>query len=895
MKERHGEGRTRLLSLDGQTVAAGGTILETCRRAGISLPAFCHDERIGAGGHCRACLVEADGRLVAACTTAADAHRDVLTDTPTLRAYRRDLGELMLSEADPAAVWKKESAREPRSAVAQVLQAWGCDGSRYPVRRDDHRKDDSHPYLRLDLDACIRCRLCLRGCEEIQGQFVYAFEGRAGSTRLTWGEGAFAESDCVACGACVDLCPTGAVSDVDRLAALPADRVVRTTCSYCGVGCGLEVHVAGDRVQKIDGTRDSPVNLGHLCVKGRYAHGFARHADRLTTPLVRRDGELRPASWEEAIGLVATTFGRFPGHVAALSSSRCTNEENYLVQKWMRAGLGTHNVDCCARVCHAPSAAGMQRVFGTGAATNSFADIGLADLILVAGTNTTEAHPVLGARVKQAVLRGTALIVIDPRRTELAAVADVHLQLRAGSNVPLLNALASTMVEEDLLDREFIRTRTTGFEEYARFLEGRTPEATAEVTGVPAELVRRAARLYGRARKPLQIHGLGITEHYQGSEGVMLLCNLAMLAGALGREGVGVNPLRGQNNVQGAADMGCQPHLMTGYGDPGEDAARRRFERVCGRPIPAQAGLTIPRMYTAALAGELKAMFILGEDVLQSDPANEAGPALEALEFLVVQEIFLSRTAARADVVLPGASFLEKDGTFTNSERRIQRVRMAIDPAGQARPDWRILCDLMAATGLPQPFQHPGEILEEIGRVAPSFAGVTYERLEPHGLQWPVPDAGHPGTAILHDTSFPVGRAAFARVDYEPSPVLEHEGTYPLRLITGRVLEHYNCGSMTRRSPNVLLRPADELEIHPSDAAAAGLEDGGPVRIRSPFGTAAAVARLSDRVPPGEAFLSFHFPETGTNRLTSPVLDRLSDCPEYKVTPVRVERDEARD
>jgi formate dehydrogenase major subunit len=777
----------------------------------------------------------------------------------------------------------------PRNtAVAQVLRDWGCDGTRYAVNRDGGRKDESHPYLRIDLDACIRCRLCLRACEEIQGQFVYAFEGRGRTTRLTWGEGPFAESDCVACGACVDVCPTGAISDMDRLAALPADRVVQTTCSYCGVGCGLDVHVAGDRVQEIEGTRDNPVNRGHLCVKGRYAHGFARHPDRLTTPLVRRDGELRPASWEEAIQRIAETFAQFRGQVAALSSSRCTNEENYLVQKWMRAGMGTHNVDCCARVCHAPTAAGMRRVFGTGAATNSLTDIDRADLILVAGTNTTEAHPVVGARVKQAVLRGAALVVIDPRRTELAGMADVHLRLRAGSNVLLLNAMASAMVEEGVVDHDFVRERTTGFAEYARFLAERTPEATEALTGVPAELVRRAARMYGSARSPLQIHGLGMTEHYQGSEGVMLLCNLAMLAGALGREGVGVNPLRGQNNVQGAADMGCQPDLMTGYGDPGNEAVRRRFEEVWERPIPASPGLTIPRMYAAAGAGDLKAMFILGEDVLQSDPTNDAEAGLGALEFLVVQEIFLTRTAERADVVLPGASFLEKDGTFTNGERRIQRVRKAIDPPGDARPDWRILCDLMAATGVPQSFRHPREIMEEIGRVAPSFAGVTYERLEPNGLQWPVPTPDHPGTAILHDSSFPLGRAAFACVEYEPSPVFEHQAGYPLRLITGRVLEHYNCGSMTRRSPNVLLRPADELEIHPADAENASLNDGDPVRVLSPFGEAGAVARLSERVNPGETFLSFHFPETGTNRLTSSVLDRLADCPEYKVTPVRV-------
>jgi formate dehydrogenase alpha subunit len=804
---------------------------------------------------------------------------DVRTDTPALREYRRDLGELMLAESNGG-------------SLADVLRSWGCEGSRYAPYPGSGRSDETHPYLRLDLDACISCRLCLKGCEEIQGQFVYAMEGRGHGTRLTWGEGPFEKTDCVACGACVELCPTGAVTDVDHLGAKPAERIVRTTCSYCGVGCSLDVHVADDRVQRIDGSRESPVNRGHLCGKGRYAHGFSRHPDRLTTPLVRRDGELRPATWEEAIGVVAEAFTRLRGRVAGLSSSRCTNEENYLFQKWMRAGLGTHSVDCCARVCHAPTATGMRRVFGMGAATNSLADIEHADLFLVCGTNTTEAHPVTGARVKQAVLRGAKLIVIDPRRTELAEIADIHLQLRAGTNVPLLNAFARAMIEEGAVDDAFIEERTSGFEAYAPFLEDHTPEALEEITGVPAELVRNAARMYGSAARPMQVHGLGMTEHYQGSESVMLLCNLAMLAGALGREGVGVNPLRGQNNVQGAADMGCQPSLMTGYGDPGDSTVRRRFEGVWGRPLPDDPGLTIPRMYEAAVAGEVKAMFIMGEDVLQSDPASHAEAGLAALELLVVQELFLSRTAERAHVVLPGASFLEKDGTFTNWERRIQRVRRVISPPGDARPDWRILCDLMAATGFPQSFHHPAEIMEEIGRVAPDFAGVTYEALEPNGLQWPVPVTGHPGSAILYQGSFPTGpsgRATFARIEYAPSPVLEHEAAYPLRLITGRVLEHYNCGSMTRRSPNVLLRPADRVELHPAYARAEGLENGDRVRIVSPFGKAETTVQVSERVPAGHAFLSFHFPETGTNDLTSTVLDRLADCPEYKVTPVRIE------
>ncbi|MCX5742813.1 MAG: formate dehydrogenase subunit alpha [Proteobacteria bacterium] len=870
------------MKVNGTPVAATSSVLAACRAVGADVPAFCADERLSTGGHCRACLVEIDGRLVASCTTPARPGLEVETDTPRLRAYRLDLGELMLAESTTG-------------ALAATLATWGCDGTRYErSRAATPRHDTSHPYLALDLGACIKCRKCVKGCEELQGQFVFAFAARGAATTLTWGPDAFAASACVACGACASLCPTGAITDVDRLRRAPTTRVVQSTCSYCGVGCSLDVHVAGaaplDRVQRIEGTRESPVNHGHLCVKGRYAHGFSRHPDRLTTPLIRRDGVLEPATWDEALALVGSTFLRLRGHVAALSSSRCTNEENYLVQKWMRVALGTNNVDCCARVCHGPTAAGMRHVLGTGAATNSLADIERADLLLVAGSNSTAAHPVTGARIKQAVLRGARLIVIDPRRTELAELADVHLQLRIGTNVVLLNSLARAMLDDGAIDRAFIDARTEGFVAYAAFLDAYAPEATEAITGVPAELVRRAAHLYGTAQRPMQTHGLGMTEHYQGSEGVMLLCNLALLAGAIGRDGVGVNPLRGQNNVQGAADMGCQPDLVTGYGSVTDPVVRARFERVWGAALPTDHGLTIPRMYDAARAGEVRALYILGEDVVQTDPAVHTDSALAALEFLVVQELFLSETARRAHVVLPGASFLEKDGTFTNGERRIQRVRQAISPPGQARADWRVLCDLMAATGAPQTFTDPSEIMAEIAQVAPGFAGVSYPRLEPFGLQWPVPSEDHPGTSTLHVDSFPVGRATFACVAYAPSPVLAHADGFPLRLTTGRVLEHYNCGTMTRRGDNVVLHPADELEVHAVDARAAGLVDGAPVRVISPFGEAHAIVRLSDRMTPGQAFLSFHFPETGTNRLISGVLDRIADCPEYKITPVRIER-----
>ncbi len=882
------------LHLNGREVAAAGTLLEVCRRERVAVPTLCHDDRVGPGGHCRACMVEVDGRLLPACTTAALAGAVVETESARVREYRRDLGELMAAESSP------------RGAVAALLRAWGVTGWRYDAtsRAEAPARDAGHPFLRLDTSACILCRLCVRVCAEVQGQFVYAVEGRGAASRLSWGDGAFSDTDCVSCGACVSVCPTGAISDVDRVdrrdvaislmdsepsSLLPVNRVVRTTCVYCGVGCQLDVAVVGDDVAFVEGA-DSPVNRGHLCVKGRYSHSFARHPERLTTPLLRRGKQLVPVSWEEAIAYVGTELARHRGRSALLSSSRCTNEENYLLQKWARAGLYTNNVDCCARVCHAPSAAGMRRSFGTGAATNSLADIELADLLFVCGSNTTEAHPVVGARIKQAVLTGARLVVVDPRRTELAAVADVHLAPRPGTNVPLLNSLAAVIVEEGLCDRDFIERRTEGFAEFARFVSACGPESVEAITGVPARDVRTAARLYAGARSPMQMHGLGVTEHLQGSEAVMLLCNLALLCGAVGREGVGVNPLRGQNNVQGAADMGCQPDLMTGYAPVADAAQRARFEVCWGRPVPSAPGLTLPRMYEAIDSGDVRAMFIFGENVVQTDPdAQRVRARLANLELLVVQEIFLSETARMAHVVLPGASAFEKDGTFTNGERRVQRVRRVLAPPGQARADWEILCDLMKAAGMPAAYGSPREIFDEICAVAPMLAAADYDTIDAQGLQWPITAASPGGTATLHRDSFGGSKAPLHRIAFAPSPALG-DALRPLRLITGRVLEHYNSGSMTRRSEVLRLACADFLEIHPDDARARGVADGDAVMVASKFGEAAAVAAVTDTVLRGTVFLSFHFPETGTNSVTSDVVDRMSDCPEYKVTAVEVSR-----
>lgn len=814
-------------------------------------------------------MVEVDGRPVPSCTHAARDGLVVVTESARLANYRRDLGEMMLAESAPG------------NEVAQRLSEWGSTGTRY-ARLQTRAADASHAILNIDLDACILCRRCVRACEEVQGQFVWAVMARGGEAHLGWEGRTFADSPCVSCGACAATCPTGAIAPQAGDSALVGPlTTTKSTCGYCGVGCQIHVRTVGDRVVSVDGAA-SPVNRAHLCVKGRYAFGWQRSEERLTVPLIRRNGVLEPASWEAAIALVAREMGK--GRAAGLSSARCTNEENYLFQKWMRVGLGTNDVDCCARVCHAPSAAGMRRSLGTGAATNALADIERADLIMVVGANPTEAHPITGARIKQAVLRGAKLLVLDPRRIELAELADIHLAVRPGTNVLLFNALACALVEGGFVRSEWVEQHAEGWDAYREWIVTQTPQSVAKRCGISAADIREAARLYGEAERPMMVHGLGVTEHFQGSESVTLLCNLALLVGAIGREGVGVNPLRGQNNVQGAADMGAQPDLLPGYAAVADPSVRDQFASVWGRPLPDVAGRTLPEMLAGAVSGDVKRMFILGEDIVQTDPHSaHIRAALDALDFLVVQEMFLSETAMLADVVLPAAGFLEKEGTFTNGERRIQRVRRAVSPPGTARADWQIIAALMEASGLPAPYGSPAEIMDEIARVVPTFAGVHYERLAGDGLQWPVPSLAHPGTPILHQGAF---RGHFQIIDWTPSP--SHGG--PLTLVTGRRLEHYNCGTMTRRSRTISLADHDTLDLHPTDASARGIKEGDRVEVRSDSGVIEASAHLTEMVRAGMVFLTFHFPETHANALTGDVRDRWTGCPEYKVTGVEIRR-----
>jgi formate dehydrogenase major subunit len=871
----------------------GTTVLDAVRALGTRVPTLCHDDRLKPYGGCRLCLVEIAGeeRPAAACTTPVTDGMAIATHTPEIEAHRRALLALLARDY-PAASYR----RDPDKELHRYFREYGLEGA-LRGSLDPGLLDDSHPYLRVDMSQCVYCYRCVRICDELQGQFVWRVWERGDRTRIRPDGPNLLQSSCVSCGACADTCPSGAIDD--RLAGErgAATAWTRTTCPYCGTGCELSAGTRGGTVVAVRPVPDAPVGKGHLCVKGRYAFGFVSAPDRLTAPLIRDGAGWRSASWDEAIAFVAARLRALRDRhgadsLAVLGSARATNEENYLAQKLARVALGTNNVDCCARVCHAPSAAGLKEMLGAGAATNSFDDIERARTIMVFGANPTENHPIVGARIKQAAIAGAHLVVIDPRRIELAEYAECHLAPRPGTNIPLLNAMACTVVEEGLSDREFLAARVEGYEEYREWILRWPAERVSEVTGVDAGLIRRAARLYGGERPAMSVHGLGLTEHTQGSEAVMALINLALLTGNLGKPGCGVNPLRGQNNVQGAAHMGCDPALLPGSLPLA--AGRELCEQVWGAPVPRQPGLRLPVMMEAALAGRLKALWAIGYDVLLTNPnATETRRSLAALDLLVVQDMFLNETARElAHVVLPACSSFEKDGTFMNGERRIQRVRKAIAPLGGSRSDWEILCDVARALGHGDAFEFSGPeaIWDEVRAVWPDGRGISYDRLERGGLRWPCPSEDHPGTDILHRDGFGVGpRARLRAIDDRPTPEAT-DAEYPFLLTTGRTLHQFNAGTMTARTPNAVLRPADLLEMAPADADALSLADGERVRVLSRYGAAEILLSKSDRMKPGELFATFHTAATFLNRVTGPYRDRIADTPEYKVTAVRIER-----
>jgi formate dehydrogenase major subunit len=887
------------LTLDGRPVTAepGDTIYTAAKKAGIPIPGLCASSHLAAFGSCRLCICEIEGQpgTPASCTTPVRDGMRVTTDSAHIVRHRRNIVELYLSEQPE----QGEAAR----VLADLGRTLGLREVRYkqPERRQVHQ-DSSNPFFIFRNDICVSCARCVRACEEIQGTNALTMVGRgfltvpvAGSAFLSGSPEGFAGSNCVSCGACVKECPTGALTERTVLEQGSPTRMVRTTCAYCGVGCAFDAGVRNGQVVQMMPADDGPSNLGHACMKGRFGWTYITAQDRVRTPLLREGNRWKEISWETALDRIAQEFSRIkaghgPDALATISSSRGTNEENYLFGKFMRCVIGTNHIDNCARVCHSATVTGMMETLGASAATNSIEDLDLAKLILVVGANPTESHPVVGARIKGAHRRGVPLIVIDPRRTELARLADLHLQLEPGTNVALLNGLGHVIAREGLLDQAFIATRTEGVEEWVQTVAESTPEKTEQITGVPAALIREAARRYASSGASLCVHGLGVTEHRWGSHGVIALVDLALATGNIGKPGTGINPLRGQNNVQGASDVGCLPTYFAGYQSLDDPALAARHQQITGRPLPTKRGMKTPDMWDAALDGRLKGLWIIGYDVAQTDPnLKKVHEALKQVEFLVVQDLFLSETTKFAHLVLPGASFLEKDGTFTNLERRIQRIRKAVDPPNGILPDWRVVCEVSNRMGYPMPYRDPSEIMDEIATLTPMFAGVSYERLEQHaGLQWPVPGPSHHGTTLMHGQTFPKGKARFVAVDYLPPGEAASEA-FPFVLTTGRVLQHYNCGAQTRRTDILEVVDTDVLEMHPSDMERLYLNDGAIVRLVSARGDAMLPVVKSERVLPGHLFTSFHFPASTVNELLSSSADESSKCPEYKVSAVRVE------
>jgi formate dehydrogenase major subunit len=871
----------------------GESLLDALGAAGIHLPAMCHDQRLAPTGACRLCLVSVKGwpRPVPACTTRLADGMDIETGTTELAGVRQSVLEMLARRYPASAIQQFPDTRFHRALHAGHLTDRAC-----TTPPDPRLQDRSHPYIAVDMSRCIYCYRCVRICDEVQGQSVWHVRDRGVDTRIECDGPTLRESSCVSCGACVDTCPTGALDDRIRTVLSAPSEWIRTVCPYCGVGCELSVGARDGRIVSVRPVLDALVNKGHLCVKGRYAFDFVSAADRVTQPMIRDGTDWRRVSWNAARAFVVERLRALvqkhgPDSIGFLGSARATNEDNYVVQKFARAVIGTNNVDCCARVCHAPSAAGLKRAFGAGLATNSFDDIEVARAILVCGANATESHPVVGARIKQAARRGARLIVIDPRGIELAAYADVHLAIRPGTNIAVLNAMAHTIVSEGLCDREFIERRAAGFPEFAQSVKDWPADRAAEICGVEADDIRRAARLYASSSPAMSVHGLGLTEHTQGTDGVTALINLALLTGNLGKPGSGVNPLRGQNNVQGAAHMGCDPSVLPGS-TPIEHGGEV-FASRWGVAPPAARGLNMLEMMDAALDGRLKGLWTVGYDLLPTNPnAAQTARALSALDLVIVQDLFLTETAREyGSVFLPACSTFEKDGTFMNAERRIQRVRAALRPMGASKADWQIVCEVARAMGV-RGFNFGGvkEIWDEVRALCEGACGMTYERLDAGGLQWPCPAEDHPGTAILHGETFASGpRASLQPVEYRHTPE-SVSPRFPLQLVTGRSLYQFNAGTMTGRTPNNELRPTDTLDVSPGDAELLDIHDGDLVRVVSQYGAATLPARVSGAIQVGQLYATFHRPDLLLNAVTGPHRDAVTGTPEYKVTAVRIER-----
>ncbi|MBK6730093.1 MAG: formate dehydrogenase subunit alpha [Bacteroidetes bacterium] len=892
--------------IDGQPFefVKGETILSFIRRnQGRELvPTLCDAPNLEPFGSCRVCSVEValkeDGpvKTQASCHTPLIPGSYIHTSTESVKRLRKNIVELVLTDHPLDCInCVANNNCELQDVAAQV----GISEIRYPEGKNHfhYETDLSHPYMRSNLSTCINCYRCIRACDEVQGEMVLSMAGRAFDSKVIKGSDvSFFESDCVSCGACAQACPTGAIGDIFESKSLVGTETTRTVCTYCGVGCNLDVSTLDGKVKSIQAPYDAEVNGGHTCLKGRYAFSFYNHPDRLTSPLIRKNGELVEASWDEAYTFIADKLTEIksaygPDSIAGISSARCTNEENYLMQKFLRTVIGTNNIDCCARVCHSPTALGMQYTFGTGAATNSIVDLKETDCIMIIGANPTDGHPVTGAKMKQFAMKGGTTIVIDPRRIELARYADYHLQLRPGTNVALLNMMLYYIIKDGIEDKSFIESRTEGYDEMKKEILRLDMEEHEKITGVDRNLVRKAAHAYATSPNAMSFHGLGVTEHSQGTASVILIADLAMITGNIGRKGVGVNPLRGQNNVQGAADMGCQPHQGAGYLDAYDAEINTKFQLHYGREIPLGKGLKIPEMFDASIDGNLKALWLMGEDIAQTDPnTHHVVKALEHLDFLVIQEIFMTETCKFADVILPASTFLEKSGTFTNGERRIQRVNAAVKPYPGTKSDGLIMTDIMNHMGFEMPDYDPAIVLDEISKIVPFFAGVKWSELGDNGKQWPVKPDGT-DTDILHINEFQRGKGKFYFTAWQESAELvEHSKDYPYIITTNRELEHYNAGTMTRRTNNALILSEDVLLINPEDAELNLIADGDMVCVESPRGKVDIKAKITDDVLPGILSSTFHFPEVMLNKITSNISDSEAMCPEYKVVACRIRK-----
>ena len=907
------EARVRL-TIDGQSVdvPAGTSIMRAARDAGIGVAKLCATDSLNAFGSCRLCLVEINGRkgLPASCTTPAEDGMVVRTQSEQLARVRRNVMELYISDHPLDCL---TCAANGDCELQDVAGEVGLREVRYGIDGADHlaaEADTSNPYFTFDPAKCIVCSRCVRACDEVQGTFALTISGRGFESKVSAGmDESFLASECVSCGACVQACPTATLIEKKVIDHGQPDRLVKTTCAYCGVGCSFNAELKGNEVVRMVPAVEGGANAGHSCVKGRFAWGYATHRDRVLDPMIREKitDPWRVVSWDEAIAYAAQRLraiqaehGR--GAIGGISSSRCTNEEVYVVQKMVRAAFANNNIDTCARVCHSPTGYGLSKTFGTSAGTQDFQSVDSADVIVVIGANPTDAHPVFASRMKQRLRAGAKLIVIDPRRIDLVRSPHVqaahHLQLRPGTNVAVINALAHVIVTEGLVNEAFIAERcdSVSFQQWRDFITKpeQSPEAMESITGVPASEVRQAARLYATARNGAIYYGLGVTEHSQGSTMVMGIANLAMVAGQLGRDGVGVNPLRGQNNVQGACDMGSFPHELPGYRHISDNKVRGSFDDAWQVTLDPEPGLRIPNMFAAAVSGQFRGMFVHGEDIAQSDPdTTHVARALRSLDCLVVQDLFLNETSKYAHVFFPGTAFLEKDGTFTNAERRINRVRPAM-PSKTGLAEWDVVCRLATAMGYPMHYEQASEIMDEIAALTPTFAGVSFALLDRVGsVQWPCNAVQPLGTPIMHRETFARGKGRFLITQYVPTEEKTNR-RFPLLLTTGRILSQYNVGAQTRRTVNVVWHAQDVLEMHPHDAEVRGIHDGGLVMVSSRKGEIALEAHVTDRVPQGVLHTTFHYPDLAANVVTTEYSDWATNCPEYKVTAVEVRPTTAR-